>query len=110
MKKRIGASDSLLQLGVLVGALVLALLVGAGLIGLARANPITAYRAMFTGPVSGRYGITESLVKATPLLLIGLGIVISFRSGILNIGGEGQMIAGSLAGAAVATCSVVTRP
>ena len=102
MKKRIGASDSLLQLGVLVGALVLALLVGAGLIGLARANPITAYRAMFTGPVSGRYGITESLVKATPLLLIGLGIVISFRSGILNIGGEGQMIAGSLAGAAVA--------
>jgi len=102
MSKRRGTSDSLLQLGVLIGALILALLVGAGLILLARANPITAYKAMFTGPVSGRYGITESLVKATPLLLVGLGIVISFRSGILNIGGEGQMIAGSLAGAAVA--------
>ena len=102
MNKRRGTSDSLLQLGVLIGALILALLVGAELILLARANPITAYKAMFTGPVSGRYGITESLVKATPLLLVGLGIVISFRSGILNIGGEGQMIAGSLAGAAVA--------
>ena len=63
MNKRRGTSDSLLQLGVLIGALILALLVGAGLILLARANPITAYKAMFTGPVSGRYGITESLVR-----------------------------------------------
>jgi ABC-type uncharacterized transport system permease subunit len=95
-------AQSLSQLALLMGALLMALLVGAILIGIAGANPLVAYRAMFLGPFSGRFGMTESLVKATPLLLVGLGVITSFRSGILNIGGEGQMVIGAIAGTAVA--------
>ena len=102
MKKSNRLVQSLSQVALLVSALLLALLVGAILIALAGANPLVAYRSMFLGPFSGKFGMTESLVKATPLLLVGLGVVTSFRSGILNIGGEGQMVMGAIAGAAVA--------
>lgn len=68
----------------------------------AGADPIKAYGVMLSGPVSSQFGITETLVRATPLLLVGLGIVISFRAGILNIGGEGQILMGAVASSAVA--------
>lgn len=45
--------------------------------------------------------ISESLVRAAPLMLVALGVAISFRSGILNIGAEGQILVGAVAGAAV---------
>lgn len=85
-----------------MGALVAALLAGAVLILVAGADPLKAYGVMFSGPVSSEFGITETLVRATPLLLVGLGIVISFRAGILNIGGEGQILMGAVAASAVA--------
>lgn len=90
------------QILVLVLAVVGALLIGAILLLVVNANPITAYGAMLLGPFSSIYGLTETMVKATPLILVGLGIVIAFRSGILNIGAEGQMMMGALAGTAVA--------
>jgi general nucleoside transport system permease protein len=91
------------QILVLLAALVCALLVGAVFILLAKSNPIKAYGLMFTGPFTSKFGISETLVKAVPLLLVGLGIVVSFRSGILNIGGEGQILIGAISGSAVAT-------
>ena len=90
------------QLAILIIAVISALLVGAILLLIVRANPFTAYQAMLLGPFSSLYGLTETAAKATPLMLVGLGIVIAFRSGILNIGGEGQMIIGALAGTVVA--------
>jgi simple sugar transport system permease protein len=91
------------QILVLAGALVCALLVGAVFILLAKSDPMKAYGIMFTGPFSSNFGISETLVRAVPLLLVGLGIVVSFRSGILNIGGEGQILMGAIAGSAAAT-------
>ncbi|MYI40552.1 MAG: ABC transporter permease, partial [Chloroflexi bacterium] len=41
-------------------------------------------------------------MKATPILFVAIGITIAFRGGMINIGGEGQMIAGALAGATIA--------
>lgn len=90
------------QVLVLFGALAGALLVGAIFILLTGSNPFTAYGVMMSGPFSSTFGFTETLVRTTPLLLVGLGIIISFRSGILNIGGEGQMLMGAVASAAVA--------
>jgi simple sugar transport system permease protein len=90
------------QIVVLAGALVCALLVGAVFILLAKSDPIKAYGVMFTGPFTSRFGISETLVRAVPLLLVGLGIVVSFRSGILNIGGEGQILMGAIASSAAA--------
>jgi len=90
------------QILVLLGALVCALLVGAVFILLAKSDPIKAYGVMFTGPFTSKFGISETLVRTVPLLLVGLGIVVSFRSGILNIGGEGQILIGAIASSAVA--------
>ena len=73
-----------------------ALLVGAVMLLLMRANPLTAYAAMISGALGNVTGITQSLAKATPLLLVGLGICIAFRASVINIGAEGQIIAGAL--------------
>jgi simple sugar transport system permease protein len=79
-----------------LGAIFLALLVGSIFLLIANVNPIEAYKLMFLGSFGSLYGLTETLVKATPLLLVGIGICISFRSGMINIGGEGQMVIGSI--------------
>jgi simple sugar transport system permease protein len=59
-------------------------------------NPIEAYSAMLQGAFGSANALAETLVKATPLLLVAIGICISFRGDVINIGGEGQMIVGAL--------------
>ena len=86
----------LLRASAPVLAILVALLVGAIMLLLLRANPLAAYATMVKGVFGSTYGFTQSLVKATPLLLVGLGICIAFRASVLNIGGEGQIIAGAL--------------
>ncbi len=66
------------------------------------ANPLSAYGALISGAFGDLSGITQTLAKATPLLLVGLGVCIAFRGGVINIGGEGQIIVGALATTAVA--------
>lgn len=77
-------------------ATLAALAVGAVMLLLLRADPLQAYRAMWDGAFGGSNQLAETLVKATPLLLVGLGISIAFRGGVINIGGEGQYIVGAL--------------
>src|SRR5512136_184293 len=77
-------------------AMLAALLLGAVMLVFLHANPLEAYATMVTGVFGSMSGFTQSLVKATPLLLVGLGICISFRASVINIGGEGQIIAGAL--------------
>jgi len=77
-------------------AILVALLVGAIMLLLLGANPLAAYATMVRGVFGSMSGFTQSLVKATPLLLVGLGICIAFRASMINIGGEGQIIAGAL--------------
>jgi ABC-type uncharacterized transport system permease subunit len=77
-------------------ALLAALLVGAVILLLLGVNPFIAYATMFAGAFGSVAGIAQSLVKATPLLLVGLGICIAFRASVINIGAEGQIILGAL--------------
>ena len=79
-----------------VAGVVVALLIGALLLLFLKVNPITAYSALFGGAFGSWQGIVQSLVKSTSLLLVGLGICIAFRANVINIGGEGQIIAGAL--------------
>lgn len=83
----------------------LALLIGAIMLIALKADPMKAYQAMLDGALGNTFAITQMLVKATPLLLVGLGVVIAFRGGIINIGGEGQIIVGALGASAVALYS-----
>lgn len=79
-----------------VFATLAALLVGAMMLLLLKVNPIEAYGALWEGAFGSSNAFAETLVKATPLLLVALGICISFRGDVINIGGEGQMIMGAL--------------
>lgn len=83
-------------------ALLLALFVASALLIALNADPLAAYSAMLEGAVGSENATAETLVKATPILFVGIGITIAFRGGMINIGGEGQMIAGALAGVTVA--------
>jgi simple sugar transport system permease protein len=77
-------------------ALFAALIVASFLLIALDADPLTAFAAMFEGAFGSQNATAETLVKATPILFVAIGITIAFRGGVINIGGEGQMIAGAL--------------
>jgi len=85
-----------LNLALPVGGVLVALVIGAVMLLVLKANPIVAYTAMVSGAGGSLSGVTQSLVKATPLLLVGLGICIAFRANVINIGGEGQITLGAI--------------
>lgn len=64
-------------------------------------NPITVYVKMLQGAFGSSFGISETLVKATPLLLCGLGVAIAYRISIWNIGAEGQFLLGAIGATAI---------
>ena len=59
-------------------------------------NILHAYKALFVGAFGSISAISETLVFATPLLLTGLAVALSFRAGLFNIGATGQMLAGGM--------------
>jgi simple sugar transport system permease protein len=77
-------------------AALAALAVGAVMLILLGANPLDAYGALWEGAFGSRNALADTVVKATPLLLVAVGICIAFRGGVINIGGEGQLVVGAL--------------
>ena len=65
-------------------------------------DPIEAMRLFFIQPLGDWFSISEMIVKATPLILIAIGLSFGFRAGVWNIGAEGQFTLGALAGGATA--------
>jgi simple sugar transport system permease protein len=61
-----------------------------------------SFRVFFVQPLASGYGWSELLIKACPLILIAQGLAIGFKARIYNIGAEGQLIVGALAGGWVA--------
>jgi simple sugar transport system permease protein len=78
-------------------ATLAALGVGAVMLMIFDANPVAAYGALLEGAFGSTNALADTLVKATPLLLVALGICIAFRGGVINIGGEGQLVVGAVA-------------
>jgi simple sugar transport system permease protein len=79
-----------------------ALLIGAVMLVILGANPFEGYWALIRGAVGGTTELSETVNKAVPLLLVGVGITVAFRASVINIGGEGQMILGALTGTTLA--------
>jgi simple sugar transport system permease protein len=77
-------------------AIAAALLICAGLIAMAGVSPLQAYAEMLTGAFGSRLAITETLTRASPLILTGLAAAVAFRARLWNIGGEGQFYMGAL--------------
>ncbi len=86
------------RFGVPFLALVFALVVGAVILRIAGNDPAEAYRTMFDSSLNGWTSITRTLALATPLILTGLAAAVAFQMRVYNIGGEGQLYIGAIAG------------
>lgn len=104
------AGNRLLDAAPLLISLALAFLIASGLLLALNVSPIDGFSSMLQGAFGSENTIAETLVKATPMLLVAIGICISFRGGMINVGGEGQMIAGAVAGITVALSLSTTPP
>ncbi len=65
-------------------------------------DPVRGLQMFFWEPIKTKYALGELMVKATPLLLIALGLAVCFRSNVWNIGAEGQFIIGAVCAGGVA--------
>ena len=83
-------------------AAVLTLLSGVLLFTLLGHDPLETLHTLLIAPVSDWYGVSELLVKALPILLCALGLAVAYQARIWNIGAEGQLLIGALAGSAMA--------
>ena len=83
-------------------SILLALVAGAVLLFLAGVDPLATYAAMLDGALGSSYAISETLVRATPLMLTGLAVSIAFRMLFWNIGAEGQLAMGAFGATGVA--------
>jgi len=77
-------------------SVAIALLVGAVFVLFSGNDPVKAYVALFQGAFGTPYDITETIVSAIPLVLTGLAVAIAFRTGLFNIGAQGQLLVGAL--------------
>lgn len=96
-KAVMGWGDRLRQVGTAILAVALALLVGAAIILLTGANPVVAYQAILYGAFGNLNNISETAVKAAPLVLAGAGLAVAYRANMWNIGAEGQIFVGGMA-------------
>ncbi len=83
----------------------IALFVAGFLLLAAGVNPLAAYRDILVESLGSIYGLSETLVKTTPLIFAGLGVSLAFRMQIWNIGAEGQIYIGAMAASGVALFS-----
>ncbi len=82
-------------------SVVLAFLAGAAIVAVTGQDPFVAYREMFVGAISGS-GLRNTLARSIPIVGMALAVSVAFRAGVINLGGEGQMVVGGLAGTVVA--------
>jgi general nucleoside transport system permease protein len=83
-------------------AVVLALATASILLLLAGSDPLAAYKSMANAAFGSAFAIGTTIVKAIPRLLPALGIALALRAGLWNIGAEGQIYVGAIAGVGVA--------
>jgi len=83
-------------------ALACTVVIGVILFALLGKDPVRGLQVFFWEPIKSGYAVGELVVKATPLLLIALGLAVCFRSNVWNIGAEGQYVLGAITASGVA--------
>ncbi|HTP72689.1 MAG TPA: ABC transporter permease [Burkholderiaceae bacterium] len=83
-------------------ALLVTVVIGVVMFALLGKDPVRALQMFFWEPIKSGYAWSEIAVKATPLVLIGLGLAICYRSNVWNIGAEGQYVIGAVFASGVA--------
>lgn len=82
-------------------AIILGLLVGAVVMLVGGYNPLTAYGALIQRVIGNPYDFGETIRQITPLIFTGLAVAFAFRSGMFNIGADGQVLIGMTSATAV---------
>lgn len=101
LEPRTQQSRAMLLLSPLLAGL-LTLISGAILFAALGHDPLQTFHTLLIEPVSDFYGLSELLLKALPILLCAFGLAVAYQARIWNIGAEGQLLMGALAGSAVA--------
>src|SRR5262252_156219 len=83
-------------------AVGLTLLVMSVLFALLGKNPLNALAVYFLHPLTDSYSLQETAVKATPLVMIAIGLSLCYLANVWNIGAEGQFLIGAIAGSYIA--------
>jgi len=83
-------------------ALAVTVLIGIGLFVLLGKDPLRGLQMFFVEPLKNGYALSELSIKATPLVLVALGLALCFRANVWNIGAEGQFVIGAAAAGWVA--------
>ena len=83
-------------------ALLITVVIGVILFAALGKDPVRGLQVFFWEPVKNAYALSELMVKATPLLIIALGLAVCFRSNVWNISAEGQYLIGAIFAAGVA--------
>src|SRR5215471_168071 len=83
-------------------AVALTLLVMSVLFALLGKNPLNALAVYFLHPLTDSYSLQETAVKATPLVMIAIGLSLCYLANVWNIGAEGQFVIGAIAGSYIA--------
>jgi ABC-type uncharacterized transport system permease subunit len=83
-------------------ALAITVVIGVILFALLGKDPVRGLQVFFWEPIKSSYALSELMVKATPLLIIALGLAVCFRSNVWNIGAEGQFVLGAIFASGVA--------
>ncbi len=96
------APSKVLTLASPLVALLITVIVGVGLFIALGKDPVAGLRMFFIEPLKGGYALSELSIKATPLVLIGLGLAVCYRANIWNIGAEGQFVMGAVFAGGVA--------
>ncbi len=94
------ARSFLRAIGAPLGAIALTMALGFLLVASITDEPVQAYRDLLFANFDSLGNFALFLNRATPLTLIALGVIFSFRAGVFNVGGEGQLYAGAIAAAA----------
>lgn len=99
-------ADRVSGIGVRLAAIVIALLGGGLLLGVAGYEPRAVYQGMALGALGSAYAVEQTVLKAIPLLLCAVGVSITFAAGVWNVGAEGQMAVGAIAASWLALASL----
>jgi general nucleoside transport system permease protein len=83
-------------------ALLVTVIVGLAIFSLLGKDPVRGLLVFFWEPIKSGYALGELMVKATPLLIIALGLAVCFRANVWNIGAEGQFVMGAVFAGGVA--------
>lgn len=95
-------TERLRPVGVAIFSIVFAIVASSVLLALMGTNPVPVFSTILSQSFTNSYGLSETLVKATPILFCALAVAVPAWVGLMNIGAEGQLHAGAIGGTWVA--------